>query len=75
MATTAEMITPIDANPVAAPEHDEEILVLAANGYTALGTANLLHTSVGSVKADLRRIGVEDQVDAVAACMRLGLLH
>jgi|1186.fasta_scaffold510851_2 DNA-binding CsgD family transcriptional regulator len=82
---SVEILTAADANvgllhglpPLT--EHEEEILVLEANGYTAPATAKFLNVSATSVDADLRRahdkIGAVDRMDALGACMRLHLLY
>src|SRR4051794_11439620 len=59
-------------------EREEEILFLAANGYTTRATAELLDLAPGTVDAELVHIydelGVGDRADAVAVGARLGLV-
>jgi len=59
-------------------EREEQILVLAANGYTTNATAELLHLAPGTVDEELVHIydelGVGERADALAVSARLGLL-
>ena len=59
-------------------EREEEILFLAANGYTTRATAELLDLAPGTVDAELVHIydelGVGERADALAVGARLGLL-
>jgi DNA-binding CsgD family transcriptional regulator len=59
-------------------EREEQILFLAANGYTTRATADLLHIAPGTVDQELTYIydelGVGERADALAVGTRLGLL-
>jgi DNA-binding CsgD family transcriptional regulator len=59
-------------------EREEQILFLAANGYTTRGTADLLHIAPGTVDQELTHLydelGVGERADALAVSTRLGLL-
>ena len=70
LITTVEMLN--------LTELEEEILFLAANGYTTRATAELLHLAPGTVDQELTHIydelGVGERADALAVWTRLGLI-
>ena len=72
MAASVEMVA---TESPRLSEREEEVLVLTANGFTPSATARFLHLPVGTVTAELRRIGVEDRRDALAASLQRGLLQ